>query len=146
MALESINSAITYQADSAIRLNAVKPAAEDTDGNAVHESGSVIDKMTKIVEKTDTQKEDGEENGQKQQGENSNLDESEKIKKYVENLNKQMTNSECRFGIHDETKRITIKIVDKDSKKVIKEFPPEKTLDMIAKVWELAGLLVDEKR
>jgi flagellar protein FlaG len=39
-----------------------------------------------------------------------------------------------------------IKIVDRDSKKVIKELPPEKTLDMIAKVWELAGLLVDEKR
>ena len=29
---------------------------------------------------------------------------------------------------------------------VIKEFPPEKTLDMIAKVWEVAGILVDEKR
>jgi len=36
--------------------------------------------------------------------------------------------------------------VDKKSKEVIKEYPPEKTLDMIAKVWELAGLLVDEKR
>ena len=36
--------------------------------------------------------------------------------------------------------------VDKDTKKVVKEFPPEKTLDMIAKVWEMAGLLVDEKR
>ena len=31
-------------------------------------------------------------------------------------------------------------------KEVIKEFPPEETLDMIAKVWELAGILVDEKR
>ena len=34
----------------------------------------------------------------------------------------------------------------KESKEVIKEFPPEKTLDMIAKVWEMAGLMVDEKR
>jgi flagellar protein FlaG len=38
-----------------------------------------------------------------------------------------------------------IKIVDKDTKEVLKEYPPEKTLDMIAKVWEVAGLLVDEK-
>ena len=30
--------------------------------------------------------------------------------------------------------------------KTIKELPPEKTLDMIAKVWEMAGILVDEKR
>ena len=29
---------------------------------------------------------------------------------------------------------------------LIKELPPEKTLDMIAKVWEMAGILVDEKR
>ena len=32
------------------------------------------------------------------------------------------------------------------TEEVIKEFPPEKTLDMIAKVWEMAGLMVDEKR
>ena len=50
------------------------------------------------------------------------------------------------FGVHEATKRVTIKIVDKDTKKVVKEFPPEKTLDMIAKVWEMAGILVDEKR
>ena len=32
------------------------------------------------------------------------------------------------------------------TKETIKEFPPEQTLDMIAKVWELAGIMVDEKR
>lgn len=67
------------------------------------------------------------------------------IKKAVEEINKKAKNSEAIFGIHDATNRVTIKIVDKDSKKVIKEYPPEKTLDMIAKVWEVAGLLVDEK-
>ena len=51
-----------------------------------------------------------------------------------------------QFGIHEETNRITVKIVDKETKKVIKEVPAEKTLDMIAKAWELAGILVDEKR
>ena len=48
--------------------------------------------------------------------------------------------------IHEKTNRITIKIVDKKTKEVIREFPPEETLDMIAKAWELAGILVDEKR
>lgn len=71
---------------------------------------------------------------------------TEALKKAVEEINKRNTNSEAEFGIHEETNRVTIKIVDKDSHKVLKEFPPEKTLDMIAKVWELAGLLVDEKR
>ena len=69
------------------------------------------------------------------------------IRKAVEDINKKMmSNSEAIFGIHDATNRVMIKIVDKDTKKVIKELPPEKTLDMIAKVWELAGLMVDEKR
>ena len=70
---------------------------------------------------------------------------TEALKKAVEEINKNATNSEVVFGIHEATNRMTIKIVDKDSRKVIKEYPPEKTLDMIAKVWELAGLLVDEK-
>ena len=67
------------------------------------------------------------------------------IKKAVDEVNKKAVNSEAIFGIHEATNRVTIKIIDKDSRKVIKEIPPEKTLDMIAKVWELAGLMVDEK-
>ncbi len=67
------------------------------------------------------------------------------IKMAVEEINKRARNSEAVFGIHDATNRVTIKIIDKDTKEVLKEYPPEKTLDMIAKVWEVAGLLVDEK-
>lgn len=68
------------------------------------------------------------------------------LKKAVNDLNKQLTNSEAIFGIHEKTNRVTIKIVDKSTKEVLKEYPPEQTLDMIAKVWEIAGILVDEKR
>ena len=68
------------------------------------------------------------------------------IRKAVEEVNKKAVNSEAIFGIHEATNRVTIKIIDKDTRKVIKEIPPEKTLDMIAKVWELAGLMVEEKR
>ena len=57
-----------------------------------------------------------------------------------------MANSEAGYGIHEATNRVTIKIIDKDTKEVIKELPPEKTLDMIAKAWEMAGILVDERR
>lgn len=68
------------------------------------------------------------------------------IKKAVEEINKKANNSEAVFGIHEATNRVTIKIVDKQTKEVIKEFPPDKTLDMISRVWEMAGLMVDEKR
>ena len=71
---------------------------------------------------------------------------TEAMREAVEEINKNAKNSKAIFGFHDKTNRVTIKIVDKESKKVLKEYPPEKTLDMIAKAWELAGLMVDEKR
>lgn len=78
---------------------------------------------------------------------NQQLAQNAQIKKAVEEINKNnLNNTEAIFGIHEETNRVTIKIVDKSTKEVIKEYPPEKTLDMIAKVWEMAGIMVDEKR
>ncbi|SDB68915.1 flagellar protein FlaG [Butyrivibrio sp. INlla16] len=72
--------------------------------------------------------------------------ENKRIMNAISEMNKKMfNNSEAVFGIHEDTNRITIKIVDKTTRETIKELPPEKTLDMIAKAWELAGLMVDEK-
>lgn len=68
------------------------------------------------------------------------------IKKSIDEINSKLNKqTEAIFGIHDETNIVTIKIIDKESKEVLKEIPPEKTLEMIAKIWEVAGLLVDEK-
>lgn len=68
------------------------------------------------------------------------------VKQAVSDINKKINpNTIARYGYHEETNRVTIKIVDKDSDKVIKEFPAEETLDMIAKVWELAGVFLDER-
>lgn len=58
---------------------------------------------------------------------------------------KMLKNTKCVFGVHEKTNRITIRVMDKDTKEVVMELPPEKTLDMIAKAWELAGILMDEK-
>ena len=70
-----------------------------------------------------------------------------KIRKAISEMTKKVqSNTEAIFGIHEKTNRVTIKMVDKETKKVIKEFPPDETLDMIAKVWEIAGIMVDEKR
>lgn len=76
----------------------------------------------------------------------NNLPTNETVKSTINNFNKNICNTEAVFGIHDGTNRVTIKIIDKKTKEVIKEFPPEKTLDMIEKVWEMAGIMVDEKR
>ena len=73
---------------------------------------------------------------------------SEKIKSAVDTINKQiaMRHTNCSFKYHDDTNRISITVKNADTDEVIREIPPEKALDMLAKAWELAGLMVDEKR
>lgn len=68
------------------------------------------------------------------------------LKNAVEQINRRSAGMEAIFGYHEGTNHVMIKIVDKDTKEVKKEYPAEKTLDMIQKVWEMAGLMVDEKR
>lgn len=66
----------------------------------------------------------------------------------IENANKIMINNNTRaeFSIHEKTKAVMIKIVDTDTNKVIREFPPEKILDLVAKLCEMSGIIVDERR
>lgn len=52
----------------------------------------------------------------------------------------------CEFSYHEKTNRVSIKVFDKDTCEVIREIPPEESLEMLEKIWELAGILVDEKR
>jgi len=146
MAIEPMSSAMTYQAQNTTIIQPVKAETnymDNSDSNTMQQ----VDTNTAAVNKVD-KKDNGNANEQNQnQNQNQSQQASqEQIKKAVEQLNKKMSNSEALFGIHEGTNRITIKIVDRQTKEVIKELPPEKTLDMIAKVWELAGLMVDEKR
>lgn len=50
------------------------------------------------------------------------------------------------FSVHEKTKQIMVKVKDSNTGEVIREIPPEKTLDFVAKLWEMAGLFVDERR
>ena len=70
---------------------------------------------------------------------------NEQIKKTVADMDKKLQNISCQYGIHEGTGRVTIKMVDKETKDVIKEFPAEETLELIAKAWELAGIMVDKR-
>lgn len=49
------------------------------------------------------------------------------------------------ISYNEEVNRYAIKIIDSDSKNVVKEIPSEKMLDMFARMLDMAGLLVDEK-
>ncbi|MCR5691164.1 MAG: flagellar protein FlaG [Eubacterium sp.] len=64
----------------------------------------------------------------------------------VSSANRKMEKTRCEYSYHKETNRVSIKVIDEETKKVIREIPPEKSLDMLQKMWEMAGILVDEKR
>ena len=68
------------------------------------------------------------------------------IKEAANRANRSMERTRCEYSYHKETNRVSIKVIDKDTDKVIREIPPEKSLDMLQKMWEMAGILVDEKR
>ena len=111
------------------------------------QTGSPVDFATaaKEIRASDTeykksnQNENGEEDDKAPQPTSS-------LKEAISKINSAQGNAEAVFGIHEGTNRVMIKMVDKETKKVIKEVPAEETLDLIAKAWELAGIMVDEKR
>lgn len=60
-------------------------------------------------------------------------------------LKQSQSLTRCEFTYHEDVNRISIKLIDKDTKQVVKEIPPEKRIKMIEKLWEITGLLVDKK-
>ena len=143
--VEGINGAgMTYQGStSASQSRAEGQSKVDSANTAIVSEQIAKDNRKLATNNTNADGNDaaGQQNSN-QQGQNA------QIKKAVDDINKSVigNESEAIFGIHDKTNRVTIKIVDKKTKEVIREYPPEKTLDMIAKVWEMAGIMVDEKR
>lgn len=145
MAIEAIKGAgMSFQGSSSTAAVKAETAAKVESASTENASNEIMQQTTTISTKETSS--DGSGSGNEGMGNPQLANQNSQIKKAVEEINKKAVNSEAVFGIHDATNRVTIKIVDKDTKEVIKEFPPEKTLDMIAKVWEMAGLLVDEKR
>ena len=143
MAIEPLGSVMTYQAQA--KPEPVRVEQVTTDGQKMDGVVAQVDNATLAVKKGEDSPSSNEGDSGQQENNAANLS-KEMIRETMKELNKKATSVEAEFGIHEKTNRITIKMVDKKTKEVIKELPPEKMLDMIAKVWEMAGLVVDEKR
>jgi len=152
-AINKVNDQASFNASSAMQ----NTQNNGSSVSAVSAKKVIQDEDMDVVQAAKTKDEgpltengrDGSENPQKvQEAQGNSKSANEEIKKAVDALNKKMLlqNSEAIFGIHDKTNRLTIKIVDKNTKEIIKEYPPEKSLDVLARMWEMAGILVDEKR
>jgi flagellar protein FlaG len=66
----------------------------------------------------------------------------------IEKANKHIRAYDRRleFSIHKETNQIMVKVINTENDSIVREIPSEKVLDMVAHMWEVAGILIDEKR
>jgi len=72
----------------------------------------------------------------------------EDVIKAIEKANKHIKiyDRKLEFAIHDLTKQIIVKVINTEDDTIIREIPSEKILDLVAHLWEISGILVDEKR
>ncbi|WP_339267539.1 flagellar protein FlaG [Paenibacillus sp. FSL R5-0470] len=49
------------------------------------------------------------------------------------------------ISIHEKTHALMVKVMNKETGELIREVPPEKTLDLVASMMEIAGILIDER-
>ena len=149
MGIEAIQTAVVPKQQM---VQKVEPVT--TDGNYDSNGITITPAETAPIQArqdnydSDAQQGQSYQQGKKDEGKNIQDVSPEKVKSAIADINKKIapTRTQCEFKYHEKTHRISITVRDKDTDKVIKEIPPEKTLDMIAKSLELAGILVDEQR
>lgn len=64
----------------------------------------------------------------------------------VEEMNHviDLVNKDLKFKLHEETERIMVKVLDRDSGEILKEIPPEELLDMLVSLKEAVGIFIDK--
>lgn len=137
MAINGINSNLNTEITRPV-MRANYDAVQTREGNK---------EPIEIVELVDGSKVTSEQNNLQSSGQKGGTATEKQIKDAIQQANsKLLKKTTCEFAYHEETKRISIKVIDQETKEVLKEIPPEETLRMVEKMWELAGILIDEKR
>lgn len=69
----------------------------------------------------------------------------DQLTKWIEEAAEVMAsvNTQLTFRLHEETGRQHIQLVERSTQKVLREIPPEKMLDVIAGIWQWAGIAID---
>ncbi len=145
MTLNTIsNTAIIYQDTSNPGQKAnVKSSSKQNMSEGTTEEIGIVETSTAAKLLTE-QNNMSESNKQKKENEAN----AQHLKSAVTQANSKMKHvrTGCEFSYHEETNRVSIKVFDKDTHEVIREIPPEESLEVLEKVWEIAGLLIDERR
>lgn len=142
--VSGMTGAVSYQTQVTKPVQSVNTESRSNENVAETSQTAVSNQPAVIGQATESNSGyDKNQNGAKKQ----DSEPKEATIKDVKEINKLINhNTIAEFGYNEPTNRITIKIKDKETDEVIKEIPSEKALEMLAKAWELAGILVDEKR
>ncbi len=131
-----------YSSSAAANVTPPKPAVKmEAVADATTVTKSVV---TQTVTKTPEGRDLAGQQGGDQQKEHAASEAT--IDDAVSRANHKMAHTRCEYSYHKETNRVSIRVIDSDTDEVVREIPPEKSLDMLQKMWEMAGILVDEKR
>lgn len=68
-----------------------------------------------------------------------------KTMSYAMNRFVEMLTSDLKFEVHDKTHEIMVKFVNTKTGEVLKEYPPKEYLDMIARIRDYVGMMIDKK-
>lgn len=122
--VSSVNNTTSYTTDKTV--NSVPAATADETITRIH-SVDALQKAERSGEKVSA----GE----------------EQVVKNIERALKaiQGPDTMLEMSVHKETNTIIVKVKNKDTGELIREIPPEKTLDLVAKFMEINGILIDEK-
>lgn len=71
----------------------------------------------------------------------------EQLIRAIERAIKEMSGSDTglEVKIHEATGAVVMRVINRETGDLIREVPPERTLDIVYKMMEIAGMLFDEK-
>jgi uncharacterized FlaG/YvyC family protein len=81
---------------------------------------------------------------QAQQKAESEIKNSQSLLVDVQHVMQMMSDVSLHFSVDKSTGRTVVKVVDKESEKLIREIPAEELLKLAAKIEEMMGILFDK--
>lgn len=135
------------------KVSAARPAApvkaveSSTEKNAAQETSSQPQSSLDSMHSPDVKVIlNGEEQKQAEKKEKEELEEKD-VKDLAEQLNEYMDELNCnlQFNYYEKLGRLGVKMINRDTQEVIKEFPPEKLLEAMEKTKEWIGMFLDQK-
>jgi len=87
-----------------------------------------------------------EQDGVSADARNQQQEDAARIQAAVKRANNLSHRTSCRFAYDENTKRVSITVLDDVTNEVVREIPSEEALELVQRMWEMAGLMVDEAR